>query len=945
MAANKFATMLSRKTNKITLVLVYAVLEWTLICLLILHSLFSFLIIKFANYFGLKKPCLLCSRLDHVFEPKTPNSSYADLLCEQHATEISKLGYCSNHRKLVECQNMCEDCLSSTHHNHHENASMNAVRCSCCDVIITHKILSPDILIKPSLGLLDDAQKANFVTESRVDGDIERRNLVINEREQNGHDYEHGVVLLGGSIEPKREVNSDGFCFYRSKFDGYQILEGDEAEREDVLETEIEPLLQEQTTEVSGKDPSSDETVNQVLEGEVPTTDILPQHLEFYIDCDDYRLIPVELVDSVATEVKAENPVRVEEVQRNLGKEEPISSPEICRETKVDLVLLSDSEIAITREIEEETSSELLDSVKIVKSLSNSEGQQEDVAEEVGGQVAESQTAEHIPSKADNAQQAAEATAVNATDSASEDPCHARSDETEEENGGFEPVHQVRVEEPSTPCKEEVASTIDLVCEVSVTFTNVLTNDDHDSKLIEEETEKGKDLSVEISERSIKHNSLALPPELNEGEEEKAPETPTSLESLHHLHKKLLLLGKKESGAEESLDGSIISESEGGDGVQSIEQLKSAFRAERKALHALYAELEEERNAAAVAANQTMAMINRLQDEKATMQMEALHYQRMMEEQAEYDQEALQMLNEVIVKRETEKQELEKELEMYRKKVMDYEEKERLRKLGSRKDSSTRSRASSASCSNGEESDGLSIDLNSELKEEDVSCNHEANGYHDDTPVDAILNLQESMASFEGERMSILQELKALEEKLFTLSTEEEEHFENMKPFEKFYEENGKDFHRSFTANTQTNSVENGFSSTNDKHHQEKGLNGSMPKQLLPLFDAAESEFEDGELNRYEPVSDSIILSKSPSTKYELEKRRLAIEDEVDQVYERLQALEADREFLKNCILSLRKGDKGIDLLHEILQHLRDLKNVELQARNLSDATSYKVSL
>jgi hypothetical protein len=56
----------------------------------------------------------------------------------------------------------------------------------------------------------------------------------------------------------------------------------------------------------------------------------------------------------------------------------------------------------------------------------------------------------------------------------------------------------------------------------------------------------------------------------------------------------------------------------------------------------------------------TMAMINRLQEEKAAMQMESLQYQRMMEEQSEYDQEAVQMLNELVVKREKEKEEVEK---------------------------------------------------------------------------------------------------------------------------------------------------------------------------------------------------------------------------------------------------------------------------------------------
>ena len=89
--------------------------------------------------------------------------------------------------------------------------------------------------------------------------------------------------------------------------------------------------------------------------------------------------------------------------------------------------------------------------------------------------------------------------------------------------------------------------------------------------------------------------------------------------------------------------------------VLTINLLKTALKTERRALSAVYQELEEERSASAVAANQTMAMITRLQEEKAAMQMEALQYQRMMEEQSEYDQEALQLLNELMMKREKEK--------------------------------------------------------------------------------------------------------------------------------------------------------------------------------------------------------------------------------------------------------------------------------------------------
>lgn len=108
------------------------------------------------------------------------------------------------------------------------------------------------------------------------------------------------------------------------------------------------------------------------------------------------------------------------------------------------------------------------------------------------------------------------------------------------------------------------------------------------------------------------------------------------------------------------------SESEVLDGDSILHHLNRQVRLDRKSLMDLYMELDEERSASAVAANNAMAMITRLQAEKAAVQMEALQYQRMMDEQAEYDQEALQSMNGLLVKREEEMKELEAEVEAYR---------------------------------------------------------------------------------------------------------------------------------------------------------------------------------------------------------------------------------------------------------------------------------------
>lgn len=437
-------------------------------------------------------------------------------------------------------------------------------------------------------------------------------------------------------------------------------------------------------------------------------------------------------------------------------------------------------------------------------------------------------------------------------------------------------------------------------------------------------------MSLEVRMPTVSNHLPSSSLEHNENEEEKVPDTPTSVESLHQLHNKLLLLERKESGTEESLDGSVTSDMECGE----IEKLKSALKSERKALKTLYAELEEERNASAVAANQTMAMINRLQEEKAAMQMEALQYQRMMDEQSEYDQEALQLLNELMLKREKEKQELEKELEVYRKRVHEYEVREKVMMM-SRRDGSIRSRTSSPSCSNAEDSDGLSIDLNHEAKEENGFHSHQECS-NQNTPVDAVLYLEESLASFEEERLSILEQLKVLEEKLVILNYEEEHYFDETKSMEHLCEENGNGYHDHDGYKGHVN----GFANGNGKHHQQgrKIIMGTKAKRLLPLFDAISTEAEeDVELSGDEHELEFSHLQNGSAQKVDVDSKKLALEEEVDNVYERLQVLEADREFLKHCVSSLRKGDKGLDLLQEILQHLRDLRNVDLRVRNMGE--------
>ncbi|KAK9944818.1 hypothetical protein M0R45_010367 [Rubus argutus] len=100
--------------------------------------------------------------------------------------------------------------------------------------------------------------------------------------------------------------------------------------------------------------------------------------------------------------------------------------------------------------------------------------------------------------------------------------------------------------------------------------------------------------------------------------------------------------------------------------TDSIRMLQEALKKEKAACAALYLELENERAAAATAADEAMAMIYRLQKDKASIEMEVRQYQRMIEEKFVYDEEEMEIMKEILLRREKENHFLEKEVEAYR---------------------------------------------------------------------------------------------------------------------------------------------------------------------------------------------------------------------------------------------------------------------------------------
>jgi len=85
-----------------------------------------------------------------------------------------------------------------------------------------------------------------------------------------------------------------------------------------------------------------------------------------------------------------------------------------------------------------------------------------------------------------------------------------------------------------------------------------------------------------------------------------------------------------------------------------VAALREALRQEAQAVEELRAELEEERQAAASGANEALAMIVRLQAEKAAERMEADQFRRVAEERIQHDEDTLAFLKAVVFHQEME---------------------------------------------------------------------------------------------------------------------------------------------------------------------------------------------------------------------------------------------------------------------------------------------------
>lgn len=100
--------------------------------------------------------------------------------------------------------------------------------------------------------------------------------------------------------------------------------------------------------------------------------------------------------------------------------------------------------------------------------------------------------------------------------------------------------------------------------------------------------------------------------------------------------------------------------------------LRDMVSSQQQTIQDLSVELDEERNASSSAASEAMSMILRLQREKAEIQMEARQFKRFAEEKMAHDQQELSAMEDLLYKREEAIQSLYCEVQAYRHRMMSY---------------------------------------------------------------------------------------------------------------------------------------------------------------------------------------------------------------------------------------------------------------------------------
>lgn len=857
-------------SQSISMALASAVLEWLLMFMLFLDASFSYLVTKFARYCELQIPCLLCSRLDHVMG-KEKKGFYWDLICVNHKLEISSRVVCHIHNKLVDVHEMCENCLFSFAKINKSNAE-------------TYRLLVGKMGADPPVGLDQYKDHGLDFSGTRICSCCYKQWI------SKGYtQYQLHTLSFGSGTEAAEHDESSSIEHHMDEPKKTSDESTTTFRTSDMGKNCCDPLFHVEyskvkiTSDTESEIPSDDDSASALI----CETDNFEGGLT--VECVQMEPCISILADDVVAEKfihpasPSKPPVFESDVQLETNDPHGIGDGlEELNWQQVDhMVNISiPSELISLDEIP--PSNVTKDDISAPSELiSFNEDPPSSVTKafvEVSGESLYVRGAGDVGK--DNA---TESEVISKVESERVTTTETRSEETFVVND----------------TGSHIPSYLDLgdAYKLAVgTMRRQLSEKILEQRSLKDSTKISEDLMVLLSQMSAARG-LELP--LNDisprvlGNSDDIKTLDPSISVGMHLLQRRISLERNESGL--SLDGSIVSEIEG-EGM--VDRLKRQVEHDRKLMGVLYKELEEERSASAVATNQAMAMITRLQEEKSALHMEALQCLRMMEEQAEYDVEAVQKANDLLADKEREIQDLEAELEFYRMKMGNVLMVEDITEpVSGLKGGDIRVEHSDSSCTK----------HSSNVSFFSVSDKQETFNKFDET--DNSTSSKSLFLEFEDERMYILQRLEKLEKKL--------DLFTNNGVHIVVGNDKGCDNHnfnepRQFQEIDQTEEIDATISK-GSTHLQEECI--SSP-EILQHISKEFSSFKSGK------QLVSVVCEETDL---------VALKKEFSELSGRLEALAADQSFLEHSINSLRNGNEGLMFIQDIASQLRELHRIGIR--------------
>ncbi|XP_075482354.1 putative myosin-binding protein 4 [Primulina tabacum] len=583
-----------------------AACEWFLIFLLFVDAAFSYLLTKFAQYCELKTPCPLCSRLDLVSGKKKPGN-YWSLLCRNHSEEMSSLVPCSIHNSLADVNGMCEECFMPIIMQQKTNSESYRLLVGKMWVDVERSILQ-NLMLNKNIQFGSSGRRTCSCCNKiwRAKSNAERL-------------LGFSPVSLGASkanLKPplprvpgrSRFSRRDSLKRLREKFSGPMV-------HHSALGSSVDTLSHVGYTKLK----FSSDSESEVLFSEDDEEGNASCHCKFESK-PDYN-VPSSLKGPPITQDEKVKPSVLDLPNLlDLSDDKNFSSLSIDTFIEHGLRELDWAEAYnkpstfVTPELASlDNDSQPLGvgkgSLDVPAETSNTSSfLKQQLNDEGSREKRNTSTVKHIE-------------AVAGTSS--------------EDTHSLEPNKKNITDALTGIMENRELSSLE-----SVEPIKACDSDKNEKNMKSLPQDSTSDAGLSSTDRS--------PTAHNEHAEFRKPE-----DSSYQAN---------ETSQHEYLEGTVDDDIEG---KSMLDRLKQQVEQDKIYMDSLYKELEEERNAAAVAANEAMAMITRLQEEKASLHMEALQYLRMMEEQAEYDVEALERANDVIAEKEKELQDLEAELEFY----------------------------------------------------------------------------------------------------------------------------------------------------------------------------------------------------------------------------------------------------------------------------------------